>query len=59
MVHRVNESFHDRETCFVIHVTDWRDGLPAVVVLSVMHQTIGQKGRPPLHRDGLNLVGVL
>ena len=34
MVHRVYKWFHDRQFCFVIHVTDWRNGLPAVVVLS-------------------------
>ena len=33
-MHHVNEYFHDRQSCFLIHVTDWRDGHPAVLVLS-------------------------
>ncbi|QNJ00107.1 hypothetical protein SynA1562_01275 [Synechococcus sp. A15-62] len=43
----------------MIHVTDWRNGLPAVVVLSGQASDQRAKRKATPQRDGLNLVGVL
>ncbi|QNI82210.1 hypothetical protein SynRS9907_01366 [Synechococcus sp. RS9907] len=43
----MTEYFHDLQSCFVIHVTDWRDALPSCWLLRTCIKPTGKKEGHP------------